>query len=258
MHYGIAGPFTAKRFMDGFCFLGKDEQRGGPIAFYSQGFRPNRISNHAVESVWASYSTVTDCVAYSYIDETGTPFYVLNFPTGNATWAYDGLMGVWHERGWWNGVSNDRQRQNFHCYVNLGTGSAHYVGDWQNGNVYLQSNAYGTDNGTQIQRVRIAPHISDEQTLNFYHRFQLDMQTGGGTLNPILDWSDDGGHTFGQYGANGTAAPNGGGTAGQYGFRVMWWALGSSRDRLFKITIVDPVTPLAIVNAYIDCTAGTV
>ena len=266
MHYAIEAPFSAQRFMLGFAWLAKDQVRGGRVAFYAQGFQPVRISNHAVESIWNTYSNVSHTIAYSY-EENGHPFYVLNFlytPSGSATvnvatWVYDGITQMWAQRGWWNGTANVGQRQAFHAYVNLGAGDAHYVGDWQTGQIYSQSINTYTDNGTQIQRIRTAPHISDEQTINFYHRFRLDLETGNAAMQYIyLDWSNDGGHTFGQYGAPPGVTPSLGlPAAGQYGFSVTWLPLGSGGDRVFKVTILD-ACKIAIVNAYLDCTAGNV
>jgi hypothetical protein len=267
MHYGIEGPFTAQRFMLGFAWLAKDQVRGGRMAFYAQGFQPTRISNHAVEAIWNTYTVVSHTVAYTY-EENGHPFYVLSFlytPLGGsasnlATWVYDGLTQMWHQRAWWNGTANVGQRQVFHQYVNLGlAGDQHYVGDWQTGVIYTQALTTYTDAGTQIQRIRTAPHISTENQSVFYTKFQLDLETGGAAMNNIyLDWSDDGGHTFGQYGAApGTLPSLGNPPAGTYEYRVVWMPLGMSRDRIFRVTILDPVK-IAIVNAYIDCVAGYV
>ena len=262
MHFGTEAPFSPQRFMLGFAWLAKDQKRGGRICLYAQGFQPVRISDHGVESIWNTYSEVSDCIAYSY-EEDGHPFYVLNFASANATWVYDGMTQQWHQRCWWNGIQNVRQRQAFHAYVNIGNGDQHFVGDWQTGQIYVQSLTTYTDNGTEIQRIRTAPHISDEQTLNFYHRFQLDLQTGSADMNHIfLDWSDDGGHTFGQYTGADPAPPGqtpsmGNPATGEYGFRVIWTPLGSSRDRIFRVTISDSV-PIAIVNAYLDCSPGYV
>ena len=269
MHYGIEGLWTVARFQSGFCWLGMDQRRGGPIAFYAQGFQPVRISNYAMESIWSQYSTVKDAIAYSYI-ENGHHFYVVNFATANATWVYDGFTQMWHQRAWFTGSYTTttgangqplvlpnlaRQRQAFHAYVDLGSGGKHYVGDWQNGNVYIQSAETYTDDGVTIFSIRIAPHISDEQTLNYYHRLQLDLQTGGAAMpNILLDWSDDGGHTFGNYNVTPSLGSPG---SGQYAYRVIWTPLGSSRDRVYKVTLSDPVKR-AIVGVYLDNTAGLV
>ena len=61
----------------------------------------------------------------------------------------------------------------------------------------------------------------------------LEMETGAtpsGSPTVTLDYSDDRGHTF-------TAAESPSiGTAGQFSVRVIWNALGSSRDRVFRLT----------------------
>jgi hypothetical protein len=516
MHYGTEAPFSPMRFMLGFAWLAKDQVRGGRQAMYAQGWVPQRISNHAVESIWNTYPIVSDCIAYSY-EENGHPFYVLNFASANATWVYDGITQMWHQRAYFGGAAtsggvvsfsinaagsgyvpitgaiaslaiavpgtgyvagagallavvidstgsggylagdivglgapgsggtveiltvdggghaltiaivtpgggyatalnqpalggsgvgltisistvssgadvvdlfgavpgggtiqvtgvtamgavtsvsivdngagysiasglpavgghghglvlnitsvsntypqitiqqtgsadncvlqinavngaggvtsasivnpgsayvvapnlvttggspgtgakinitavsssgagaNQRQRQSFHAYVNLGAGDSHFVGDWQLGQIYQQSLSTYTDNGATIQRIRIAPHISTENTLQFYHRFRLDLETGNGAMSQIyLDWSSDGGHTFGQYGsAPGTLPSLGLPGNGQYQFSVDWLPLGSDGTRTFKVTILDPVR-IAIVNAYLDVTSGTV
>jgi hypothetical protein len=139
--------------------------------------------------------------------------------------------------------------------VNLGNGDTHFVSDWETGQVFTQSVNYYTDAGVQIQRIRIAPHIAEEDTLQFFHRFRLDLETGNAAMNNItLDWSSDGGHTFHGYNlAPALGSPG----VNQFQFSVDWLPLGSDGTRTFKVKITDPVK-IAIVNAYLDVTAGTV
>ncbi len=258
IHYGCMADFTPTRLNNGVAWIGGDEQRGAPVAWYAQGYLPIRISTHAVELAWSKYHIFSDAVAYAYIDN-GHHFWVINFPSGNATWCYDASTNLWHERGWWNGASLDRQRQWVHCFVPLAAHGAvaqfvppaHYVGDWQNGNIYTMSTAYLDDNGTPILRQRTCPHISEEQKWAFYHRFQLDMATGLGA-NPTmtLDWSDDGGHTFGN------AIQASAGALGAFKQRVIWNRLGRSRDRVFRVTTMD-ASEQAWINAYLEVELGT-
>lgn len=249
IHYSCQAPWSPARFDNGVSWIGGDQERGGPICWYAQGFQPNRISNHAVEQVWASYPTISDAVTYSYID-AGHPSLVINFPSGNATWCYDGATQMWHERAWWNGTANVRQRQMFHSSVPLGAlPSKHYVGDWENGNIYVMSRSTYTDNGTQIVRQRIAPHLSNEEKHIFFGKFQVEMEVGNGTLNPKLEYSDDHGHTF----INPRIIAVG--AAGQYKARAVWWMNGHSRDRVWRLTISDAL-PVAITNAFYEAVAG--
>lgn len=258
INLGSQAPFSLVTLMNGIAWLAIDSDRGGVMAVYAEGGVPKRVSTPAVENAWSQYATVADAVAYSMMQD-GHNFWVISFPTGNATWVFDGTTGLWHERGWWNGTSIDRDRGTFHAFASLAAhgGSAaaparHFVGDWQNGNIWLQSPAYLADGSTPIHKIRTCPHISRENKWNFYSRLELDMEVGAGgppTINPVLDWSDNHGHTFG------TAHPFPAGATSDLGFstRVMWRRLGKSRDRVFRITISDNIKP-TLINAYLDFT----
>jgi hypothetical protein len=112
-----------------------------------------------------------------------------------------------------------------------------------------------TDNGNPLVSMRTAQHLFDKKDLDhiFIRRLILDMETGIGDgaysfetgINPqaALAWSDDGGHTWSnQY----TASM---GAAGRYRTRVIWRRLGHSRDRIFQVTISDPVKKI-LIGAY--------
>jgi len=107
------------------------------------------------------------------------------------------------------------------------------------------------------RRLRRAPHLSTEQLWNFYHQFQLDLETGLGTttgqgVDPqiMLRYSDDGGHTWSH------EIFVSAGKLGKYRHRAIWRRLGRSRDRIFEIIYSEP-TPLRLVNAYLTVTGGT-
>ena len=161
----------------------------GDIAWRANGYNPQRISNFAVETAWASYPLKgSDAVGYTYRDQ-GHTFWVLRFPSANggigATWVYDASSGQWHERGYWsqqgpNGYSAHLST----CYVfSFGR---HLVGDWNSGNIYDMSLAHLTDNGTVIRRWRRSPHLSAERERIFLNRLQIDVEVG---LGPDIAFS---------------------------------------------------------------------
>lgn len=107
----------------------------------------------------------------------------------------------------------------------------------------------------QIRRLRRAQHLTGEGLWAFYTRFQLDLESGVGPtsgLDPqlMLRWSDDGGHTWSD--EHWVSA----GPVGQYGRRAIWRRLGRSRDRVFEVTISDPVK-VAWIDAWVDLAPGT-
>ncbi len=240
IHMGCVAPFSPTRLISqsggaGVAWLGGDP-RGWTIAYLAVGYQPTRISTHAVEAVWATYTTTADAVSYTYEDQ-GHQFWVINFPTGNATWVYDGTSGFWHERGWWNGATIDRQRQAFHAF---GFGK-HLVGDWSSGNIYQMSMSVYTDNGAAIHRFRAAQEPITDLDWIFHSRFRLDAENSG-ALNPSLDWSIDGGHTFN---TPRTTTSQVAGALAVWDFR----RLGRSRARVWRITITAAVK-VALINAF--------
>jgi hypothetical protein len=264
MEAGIFAPNSPVRLDNSIFWLGGDE-RGAGVVWRANGYTPARVSNHAIEFALQGYLTtfgavgLSDAVGYSYQDQ-GHGFYVLYFPTANATWVYDVATGMWHQRGFWNatnGVFTAHHSQN-HTF-NFGK---HLVGDWSSGKVYNMSISLFTDGEDVIRRVRRTRHASSDQSFVFFKTLQIYAETGVGPMPPLLDgggnprdpminlrWSNDGGHQW----SNELSA--GIGQAGNYGQRVMFRRLGRGRSRVWEVSASDPV-PYRLVGAYLDVSAG--
>lgn len=112
-------------------FLGRS-MRGGLILWRTNDLNPLRVSNHAVETAWASYETVTDAVAYSFVWR-GHTFVRAIFPQAQKAWTYDVAASrslgysVWHEN---NFTDNNGQQwapiERTHAYFE----GVHVVGSW--------------------------------------------------------------------------------------------------------------------------------
>jgi hypothetical protein len=258
IHYACTAPFSPLRVNNGVGWLARDVRRGGIMAVYAQGYQPVRISTHAVEQAWGSYTKVSDAISYGEIFN-GHHFWNISFPTANATWSYDFTSQMWHRRGYWNGTSVDRSRVAFQGYVGLGTLSpAFYGGDWSTGAIYtvgvnptnyLTDNLSGTGNsGTLIHRIRTSPYLFNEDLRLFDTRFFLAMQGAPGLI-AILDWSDDGAKTWSnQHPAGWQARSNE--RAG-----IPWRRIGHSWNRIYRVTIAAAVD-VALFNAYLGEIAG--
>jgi hypothetical protein len=244
IHLGLAAPWAKDRLLEGVIWLDGDS-RGTAIAFLARGYQPVRVSTHAIEAEWRTYSTLADAESFTYIDG-GHEFWVLNFPTASKTWVYDATTKLWHERGWWNGSAFARHRARCHGYV----WGKHLVGDHTNANIYEMSMSAYTDNGTAIHRLRTAPHISDEENRIAYHRLQLDLEVGE-TAAPTftLEISRDGGKTFA------TGRDKQAGAQGNYLSRVLWNRLGASRDTVFRVSSTAAMRH-AWVNGYLRTSAA--
>lgn len=238
---------------DQILFVGSRSPHGGGKIYRCQD-SPERISTHYVERMMQSYPTTSDAVAHSY-EEQGHVFYVVTFPTANATWVYDVLTGLWHERGQWLPDAGDfgPVRARYHTFAF----EKQLVGDGVTGTLYRQSVYITTDDGAPIVRIRRAPHVAEELKWIFYQSAILDLETGlalatGQGSNPqvMLRWSDDGGHTWQPY-ITATA-----GLIGQYRMRAQWQRLGRSRDRVFEVRCSDPI-PWRLLDFYMQLVGGT-
>lgn len=251
LEQGLAAQFSLAQTANAMFWLGQDKSGQGMV-YTTSTFLPQRISTFAVEEQINQYSTIADAVGYTY-QEQGHQFYVLNFPTAQATWVFDVSTNLWHERAYNN---NGQLQMQLGIYHTFGQGY-HILGDYSSGNIYQMSLEIYSDNGTPIIRKRVAPHLAKDMLRIFYSSFQLDIQQGQGLDgiqqgdNPycLLRFSDDGGRNW----SNIKAASVG--KIGETKKRAIFRRLGQARDRVFEITISDPIF-VALVGAELYFEAG--
>jgi hypothetical protein len=246
---GCVSAFTIAKMDNGLFWLGTDA-RGQGIVYRANGYTGQRISTHAIEYAIAQYGNISDAIAYTYQQE-GHAFYVLTFPSGNATWVYDVATQAWHERAGWDNGEFTRHRSN--CQCNFGGNII--VGDYENGNIYtLDLDVYADNGGIQkwLRSWRALPSGQNNLKRTAHHSLQLNCESGvglndgqGSDPQAMLRWSDDGGHTF----SNEHWSPMG--KIGAYYQRVFWRRLGMTlklRDRVYEVSGTDPVK-IAIMGA---------
>ena len=246
---GCVAAFSIAKLDNGLFWLGTDA-RGQGIVYRANGYTGTRVSTHAVEYAIAQYGNLADAIAYTYQQE-GHAFYVLTFPTGNATWVYDVATQAWHERAGWDNGAFMRHRSN--CQCNFGGNII--VGDYENGNIYrFNLDVFADNGGVQkwLRSWRALPTDQNDLKRTAQHSLQLDCESGvginlgqGDDPQVVLRWSDDGGHTW----SNAHWSPMG--KIGQYFRRVFWRRLGMTmklRDRVYEVSGTDPVK-IAIVGA---------
>jgi hypothetical protein len=274
---GCAASYSVAKLDNSLFWLGADA-RGKGVVYRANGYTGQRVSTHAVEFAIAQYDVISDAIAYSYQQE-GHTFYVLTFPSADATWVYDASTQAWHERASWNDSNLIRHRSNCRAVFN----GEVVVGDFENGNVYaFDLDIYSDNGGIQkwIRSWRALPPGQNSLKRTAQHSMQLDCEVGftlpvvdepvflitedgndlitesfdfliAGviTVNPqpavLLRWSDDGGHNWSNYHKTDM------GKTGQTAKRVIWRRLGMTmklRDRVYEISGTDPVK-IAIMGA---------
>jgi YVTN family beta-propeller protein len=180
--YGCAARYSIAKGNNTLFWLGtkRNNDQGEFIGVcMANGYNAEIISPPTINYQIDRYSTISDAFAYFYTEE-GHEFYVLTFPTANATWVYDTTTGFWHERSFYinNPYVIGRHIGNSYAYFN----NKHYVGDYRNGKLYEMASTFLSDAGEPIASVRTFPHLSDGDNLynQFIHKFQIDMEAGVG------------------------------------------------------------------------------
>ena len=281
VQHGIAAQFSVARFAEAFMFVSQD-QRGQSIIGMIAGYQFQRVSTHAVEQSLVD-KTISDAIAWTYQIE-GHEFYVVTFPSADLTWVYDLASQAWHK--WLSFSNGEFHRHRSNCGVNF-AGNI-FIGDFENGMLYKLSNTVYTNNGEPIRRLRRAPHLTTDLQRQYFDEFQIQFQPGVGLAgnNPadplealltesgdelltesgddllvsvattqgvdpqaMLRWSNDGGSTWSN--EHWTSI----GKIGRYQNRAIWRRLGMARDRIFEVSISDPVKAV-IVSANLKASVG--
>ena len=228
MDRGCAAAGSIVRMDNSVIWLGDDG------IFYRSAEAPMRISTHAIETSISEYLKIDDARAYTYIDR-GHTFYIITFPTQDITWVYDVSTQMWHRR-----QSDGVGRHFGNEYATFRRNQL--VGSFSTGIVYEYDNSVYTDDGATILRTRIAKPIFSDTRRMFMPELQVDFETGvgltvgqGSDPMAMLSWSDDQGKTW----SNEVWASIG--KKGNGLIRARWTRLGQFRQRIFKLTISDPI-----------------
>jgi hypothetical protein len=247
--YGIVAPFSAAIADKQIMWL-STTRTGGTRVASAAGFSPEIVSDYALTHALESYAgTLSNSIGDSY-QERGHRFYLITFPTQEATWAFDGETRQWAERGTWTPSENRymAQRARWHAFAF----GQHRVLDSVTGSVYRQGIDVTTDvDGLLIRRMRRSPALMVENQRVYYAAFAVDMEPGlglqsgqGSDPQVMLRLSNDGGKTWGSEHLKSA------GKQGAYQRKVKWNRLGHGFRRVFEISVTDPI-PWRITNAYV-------
>ncbi len=255
---GIAG-FPFERATNGLIEIGclngrtiakQDNSVMWPADDYTvrrlNGTTPQRISNHSVEQSIVD-ATIAAARAYAY-SQDGHLFYVLTFP--EVTWVFDATTQEWHER---QSFGEDFWSAAAHAQAY----GREYVGDATSNKIgYLDPETY-TEWGNTIRMEWTYQPVYAEARLAFHDRLEIILETGvglttgqGSDPQMMLDYSNDGGKTW-------VSLPNKTiGAIGRYDTRVVWHRLGSSRQRVYRAAVSDPI-PVNVTDTQIEVREGT-
>jgi|SRR5262245_49413022 len=249
--FGIAATFSIAAAGDSVFWLSRNTEGQG-IIVRARGYVPIRVSTFAVENAIAGYartSIISDAEAFA-LQVAGHTWYVLRFPSANATWVYDLNTNLWFEWLTWNSSAN--RYDALHPRVTAYAFGKHLVGDSTTGQISVLDETFGSEaDGSAIVRKRIPPAIpATDGERCFIYRFELGVEPGLGVIsgqgsNPMamLRWSKNYAKTWGNQLTREVGA------MGEYGKRVFWLRCGSSEKSMTpEVTVSDPI-PWRIVDA---------
>lgn len=238
--YGTGSAQSVATIGGQIFFLAQDTHGTCQVVMGEQ-FTVHRVSTHALEYLWSSYTDTAQAIGCAY-QWGGHVFYLLTFPVTDITWCYDATAGEWHQRSSqdaagvahaWNGtyvVSFPAMLTENPTFVPYGTLVA---GNQAAGGYYSVQATLGTDNGQAITRTRGFPHFMSNGVRGIYRRFAVDLDTyGNSDATFTVSLSFDRGQSWG---ASYTLTVDN--TSNDF---PSLFRLGMSRDYVFKVTWTDP------------------
>jgi hypothetical protein len=242
--YGIAAPFSLLAAGDSVFWLARNADGIGEVV-RARGYVPQAITSYALSVAIARYArefSITDAEA-SACTVNKHLFYVLSFPSANATWAYDIGTGLWSEWGQWNSAEN--RFDIWFPRVMCQAFGKQLVGGTGSGVIAELDDTIATElDGGVIRRIRIPPALQpgDRERL-VVDRLELGVDAGVGLTTGqgsaplvMLRVSHDFGHNWS---SERTANL---GAMGAFGTKVFWTRCGSSDvSWLPELSISDPV-----------------
>lgn len=252
---GVSGfPFIrdANGFIELGCKAGKSLAKVDNSVFWLasdltvrklEGLTPRRVSTHGIEQLISTYTT-SDAFGFGYT-QNGHLFYVLTFPTSDATLVYDATTDLWHERQSY-GIGRWRPVGAAFAYDRC------YVQDYETGKVgYLDQETF-SDWGDTQRCLMTFPDVYNNGNVLRHISLQMIAETGvglstgqGSDPQVTLEISNDSGRTWL------TLPTKSLGEIGEYKTRLKWNRLGASRYRRYRLSISDPVK-FVIANAELE------
>ena len=221
--FGLMAQHSQAIIDNTLCWLAHD----GTVRIL-RGLTPQRISTHAVEAAIAGYNNTDQAFAIPMAIR-GHNWYVLTFPA-QGTWVYDFNTNEWHER-----ESLGYDCWNVDGYLRAYNKDLAFYGD----KVGVFDESVHDEWSSEIRGRWTYPAVYGEGRRAYHKRFEIRCEVGVGNADvtePLLtlELSDDGGKTW-------TALPTRSlGKVGEYQKSLVWTRLGSSEDRVYRVSMSDP------------------
>lgn len=252
--YGIAAPDSLAIVGGSLAWLGRSASGVGMV-MAARGANVQEISTPALRWVIDGYrrtSRIDDAVGAAW-EYMGHQFYVLTFPSADATWVFDLSTGLWVEFLTWESATGRYTAFRPH-WTAVAFGEQLFA-DRVTGEIHrLDPTSMLDVTGSPVRRLRRPPALFNEQNRFRLNSLDLILDVGltGGDSTPevALNYSRDGGKTWSQ-----ASTPQSVGLPGEYRTTVSFRRLGVSRTFTPEIVCSDNY-PYRISGAFVDVTPG--
>lgn len=257
MLIGIKAKDTLATWDNGFIFLGGSRIGDAAVYFYDGYNPPKAISDYDITESINISASLEDAYGFIQQTKTGQTLYHLSIPDLKTTFVFNFSSGLWSERQSTNPSINadgtqdqDVYRGSFHTSFN----GKNLVADRYSGKIFIEDSTNKTEDNQIIMCTRVTQPLSQEDKNNSFDRMIVDCNTGSATpagqgSDPqlLLYCSNDSGHTYSP------ARTIRLGLQGQYNYRARIEQLGTSRRRVYKLVLTDPID-LIIQSFYVNGT----
>lgn len=255
---GCLAPSSPAKYANNVFWIGFDKM-GTVGIFTNDGFTPRRISVRGIEQALSTMEKIDDAIGFTFA-ENGHAFYLLHFPTGDRTFVFDIVTGTWHERTFlfreqgsthrWRGmfptmafgslIFGDNSTNAVHASDQFYFQNDDPQGSGVNYIRSVKTTPIGFQSGRFVRYLSVQPIFAQGQGLAMN-----TAQGVGEDPTAELAYSDDSGESWTQERSVSI------GRRGLYSKRSRLTMLGSSRNRVWRISCTSPVRFL-IVGLLVD------
>ena len=250
---GITSAKSVSTIGGELVFMGSS-RAGVHQIFKSQGYNVVRISDYAIEAELMRYGKLLESSRAFTYQQGGHTFYCLQLQGDGVdiqpkTLVFDLTENMWHERESRDWKTNAKGLWAVDAVEVFGQKilafSSQYMAILElDKDTFSEYDPTAPNNTRPLVRTWVFPQIWDNLQLVRHHRLNIDIQQGVVPYNVqplvMLSKSDDGGATFR------ALHPIKVGKTGHHSSRLCRHALGASRQRVYEVSVSDPINLIVL------------
>lgn len=236
--YGLLSAHAADLTNFGIMFLGAAEKGLPSIYLYQSDYTIKPMSPPSINERLGEIPNLADCTSCVQYSKGGHVWWMLHVPGMATTFVYDFTTNEWHERQSTAPYPDSDGSPIIGMYRGKKCVSFHGMNLWidrYSGKILKEDYDTHTEDGQIIYREITSPVFNKDDRFISVHNMEIIHNTGSGPGTIQIDYSRDGGHTFGTQ--RGITLPS----TATYGRRSYLTKLGRSRRWVVRIKNSDAI-----------------